>query len=50
VHRLTGGLNAEISALDTHIEPFVKATAPGLLGVYGVGADSAAILLVAAGD
>ena len=28
----------------------MKATAPGLLGVYGVGADTAAILLAAAGD
>jgi hypothetical protein len=33
VHRLTGGLNAETSALDTHIATLVKATAPGLLGV-----------------
>jgi hypothetical protein len=48
--RRVQAINAEISALDTHIETLVKATAPGLLGVYGVGADTAAILLAAAGD
>jgi hypothetical protein len=48
--RRVQAINAEIGALDTHIESLVKATAPGLLGVYGVGADTAAILLAAAGD
>jgi transposase len=48
--RRVQAINAEIRALDTLIETLVKATAPGLLGVYGVGADTAAILLVAAGD
>ena len=48
--RRVQAINAEISALDTHIETLVKATAPGLLEVYGVGADTAAILLAAAGD
>jgi hypothetical protein len=36
--------------LDTQIEPLVKATTPALLNVYGVGFDTAAVLLTAAGD
>jgi transposase len=48
--RRVQAINAEISVLDSHIETLVKATAPGLLGVYGVGTDTAAILLAAAGD
>jgi transposase len=32
------------------LRPLVEATAPGLLGLYGVGVEVAAILLVAAGD
>jgi hypothetical protein len=43
-------INAEIAVLDRHIDSLVRATAPGLAAVYGVGADTAAILLVAAGD
>lgn len=43
-------INAEIAVLDRHIDTLVRATAPNLLDVYGVGADTAAILLVAAGD
>jgi transposase len=48
--RRVQAVNAEINALDSHIESLVKATSPGLLDVYGVGADTAAILLAAAGD
>ena len=44
------GLDAELELLDTQIEPLVKATAPALLDIYGCGFDTAAILLVAAGD
>jgi transposase len=43
-------LEAEISALDAMITPLLQETAPELLGVYGVGIDTAAALLVAAGD
>jgi transposase len=43
-------INTEIVVLDRHIDTLVRATAPGLVAVYGVGADTAAILLVAAGD
>ena len=42
--------NAEIAALDRQLEWLVRTTAPQLLEVYGVGVDTAAILLVAAGD
>ena len=36
--------------LDELIVPLVTTRAPGLLALYGVGADTAALLLVAAGD
>ena len=36
--------------LDGQIAPLVKAAAPELLSIYGVGADTAAVLLVTAGD
>ncbi len=42
--------DAEHAALDALIEPLVKATAPALLNIYGCGIDTAATLLVAAGD
>lgn len=48
--RRVQAINAEIAVLDRHIDTLVRATAPNLLDVYGVGADTAAILLVAAGD
>jgi transposase len=48
--RRVQAINNEIAVLDRHIDSLVRATAPGLLEVYGVGADTAAILLVAAGD
>jgi transposase len=43
-------INAEIVALDDQLDRLVRMTAPQLLDVYGVGIDTAAILLVAAGD
>ncbi len=43
-------LDAEISALLTRITELVSAVAPALLDEHGVGADSAAVLLVTAGD
>src|SRR5918996_5054813 len=42
-------LDAELAAIDKLLRPLVVATAPSLLGVHGVGVDTAAILLVAAG-
>jgi hypothetical protein len=43
-------LDAESEHIDELLEPLVVATAPSLVNVYGVGVDTAAILLVAAGD
>jgi len=43
-------LDAQIGRLDDLIVPLVTARAPGLLGLYGVGPDTAALLLIAAGD
>ena len=43
-------LDAQIKHLDELISPLVTARAPGLLGLHGVGADTAALLLIAAGD
>jgi transposase len=43
-------INQEIAMLDEQLETLVRATAPQLLEVYGVGVDTAAILLTAAGD
>jgi transposase len=40
----------QIDRLDEQIIPLVTARAPGLLGLYGVGPDTAAVLLIAAGD
>jgi transposase len=48
-HRVAD-LEEEISDLDAVITPLLKEAAPELLGVYGVGIDAAAALLVAAGD
>jgi transposase len=48
-HRI-GDLEEEIRRLDTMITPLLQAHAPELLGIYGVGIDSAATLLVTAGD
>ena len=43
-------LESEIAVLDDQIGPLVSATAPVLLGLFGVGPDTAATLLGAAGD
>jgi transposase len=43
-------LDAQLGRLDELIGPLVTARAPGLLALHGVGPDTAAMLLVAAGD
>jgi transposase len=43
-------LDAQLGRLDQLIVALVTGHAPGLLGLYGVGPDTAALLLVAAGD
>jgi transposase len=43
-------LDAEIVELDAQLDELVAATAPELLALYGVGTDTAALLLIAAGD
>ena len=43
-------LEAEIAELDAMITPLVRSNAPKLLAIGGVGIDTAASLLVAAGD
>jgi len=43
-------LNNEIKALDAMLTELVADTAPSLVGLYGVGTDTAATLLVTAGD
>ena len=43
-------LDVELAVIDTQIGPLVKAAAPDLLNVFGVGIDTAAVLLVTAGD
>ena len=43
-------LDAQLDRLDELIGPLVTARAPGLLRLHGVGPDTAALLLVAAGD
>jgi hypothetical protein len=48
-HRIQA-LDAEITELDEKIESLLLATAPDLMARFGVGPDSAASLLVAAGD
>ena len=44
------GLNAEMRNIDAMITDLIEETAPGLFDLYGVGTDTAASLLVAAGD
>jgi transposase len=48
--RRVHALDAELDVIDAQITPLVKAAAPELLNIYGVGADTAAVLLVTAGD
>ena len=43
-------LDAEKTELGQHLDALVTQTAPALLAVYGIGVDTAAQLLVAAGD
>jgi transposase len=43
-------LDGQIACLDALIVPLVTGHAPGLLALHGVGSDTAALLLVAAGD
>jgi len=43
-------LDGQLERLDVLIIPLVTARAPGLLKLYGVGPDTAAMLLIAAGD
>jgi transposase len=43
-------LDAQVGRLEELIVPLVTARAPALLSLYGVGPDTAALLLVAAGD
>ena len=43
-------LDAQLDRLDELIGPLVTARTPGLLALHGVGPDTAALLLVAAGD
>jgi transposase len=43
-------LDGQVQRLDALIVPLVTARAPGLLALYGVGPDTAAKLLIAAGD
>ena len=48
--RRVQALDDEIAELDERIELLLKVTAPELLGRFGVGPDTAAALLVSAGD
>jgi transposase len=48
--RRVHSLDVELAVIDDHMAPLVKAAAPELLNVYGVGVDTAAVLLVTAGD
>src|SRR5215468_11005049 len=43
-------LEGQRARLDELITPLVTARAPGLLSLFGVGPDTAAVLLIAAGD
>ncbi len=44
------GLNAEIKTIDQTLRLLIETEAPGLVALHGVGTDTAASLLVAAGD
>jgi transposase len=48
--RRVRALEAEVADLDAMLDPLVTATAPKLVAHYGVGTETAAALLVAAGD
>jgi transposase len=48
--RRVQALDVELALIDEQIAPLVKAAAPKLLNIYGIGADTAAVLLVTAGN
>jgi len=48
--RRVHALDAELDAIDIQLAPLVKDAAPGLLQIFGVGVDTAAVLIAAAGD
>jgi len=48
--RRIGYLNGEMREIDEELERLIQATAPTLFALYGVGVDTAASLLVTAGD
>jgi transposase len=48
--RRVQALDVELAVIDAQIGPLVKGAAPELLNVFGVGIDTAAVLLVTAGD
>ena len=48
-HRISA-LDGELAAIDGRIEALLEATVPELLGLFGVGPDTAAALVMAAGD
>jgi transposase len=48
--RRVHSLDVELAVIDNQMAPLVKAAAPELLNIYGVGVDTAAVLLVTAGD
>jgi hypothetical protein len=48
--RRVHALDVELATIDEQLGPIVKAAAPDLLNIFGVGVDTAAVLLVTAGD
>jgi transposase len=48
--RRVHALDAELATIDEQLGPLVNAAAPELLNIFGVGIDTAAVLLVTAGD
>jgi len=48
--RRVHALDVELETIDDQMAPLVKAAAPGLLHIFGVGVDTAAVLIVTAGD
>ena len=48
--RRVHALDAELAIIDGQLGPIVEAAAPALLDIFGIGVDTAAVLLVTAGD
>jgi transposase len=48
--RRVHALDVELAIIDAQLGPIVTAAAPALLNIFGVGVDTAAVLLVTAGD